>query len=261
MEKKSYVFTYENLISRYPIRMAYLGGKAKGSDHIVHLLNQKKYDNMPYLEPFVGYGHILRRIQHKSTYIASDNNPLIIQLLKGIQKNTPYTYISKKEYDQLKNNKKSDFKKALAAFCYSYNGKEFGGYVTHNKERTRNYPKERIRYYEFLKKCSSFREARIRYCDYRKWNPKGFLIYCDPPYINTTEYGKHGKEDHFDHCKFWETIRKWSKCNVVYVSEYKAPSDFKIVATKSKRISLSGKGSTHTRHERVFQYNIKNKCD
>ena len=35
--------------------MAYVGGKAKGAEHIIAMLNNRKYDNMAYIEPFVGY--------------------------------------------------------------------------------------------------------------------------------------------------------------------------------------------------------------
>ncbi|MBP02217.1 MAG: hypothetical protein CMM25_05370 [Rhodospirillaceae bacterium] len=45
--------------------MAYVGGKTKGAKHIIDILNDPKYDNLPYVEPFVGYGHILRRVVNK----------------------------------------------------------------------------------------------------------------------------------------------------------------------------------------------------
>ena len=33
-----------------------------------------------YLEPFVGMGHVLRRVVHKRSYAASDANPLVMRL-------------------------------------------------------------------------------------------------------------------------------------------------------------------------------------
>ena len=40
------------------------------------------------------------------------------------------------------------------------------------------------------------------------------LIYCDPPYQHTTGYSTGG----FDHDKFWDTMRKWSKNNYIFIS-------------------------------------------
>ena len=75
--------------------MAYVGGKSKGAQHIVDVLNNKKYDNMNYIEPFIGYAHILRRVKNKKSFIASDANPLVISLLHGIQNNKKTAFIQK----------------------------------------------------------------------------------------------------------------------------------------------------------------------
>ena len=45
--------------------MSYVGGKARGSAHILHLLNSPLFDGYDYLEPFVGYAHILHRVKNK----------------------------------------------------------------------------------------------------------------------------------------------------------------------------------------------------
>ena len=109
--------------------MAYLGSKAKNADHILKVLNHTRFDGMDYVEPFVGYGHILRRISNKSSYIASDSNPLLIILLKAIQKREKIPTITKDEYDTLKHKTSDTLKRATAAFTYSYCGKQFSGYV------------------------------------------------------------------------------------------------------------------------------------
>ena len=230
--------------------MAYVGGKSKGSEHIIDILNDKKYDNMKYLEPFVGYGHILRRVNKKKSYTACDINPLVISLLKGIQDKTKrYPNISKNEYYILKNKTNHSFKRAIAAFAYSYNGKEWGGYTENSKCGTReSYPQERKNYYDKLRQNDTFMKTKISLCDYRTIRPRNYLIYCDPPYINTTGYG----DIKFNHKEFWDTIRKWSKDNTVFVSEYKAPSDFKCVAKKGKHQSLGGKGADKIVYEKLF---------
>ena len=42
--------------------MSYVGGKARGSSHILATLNDPRFDGYDYLEPFVGMGHVLRRV-------------------------------------------------------------------------------------------------------------------------------------------------------------------------------------------------------
>jgi len=61
------------------------------------------------------------------------------------------------------------------------------------------------------------------------------LIYCDPPYKNTQGY----ETGVFDHSKFWEVMREWSKNNYVFISEENAPKDFIIVWKKNKHRTLN----------------------
>ena len=235
--------------------MAYIGGKSKCYQHIIKILNDDYFNGFEYIEPFVGYAHILRRIQNKKSYIASDNNLLLYTLLKYIQKSNDYPTITKEDYDFLKNDNTNEnlINKSFAAFTYSYNGKEFGGYT--NKLHNRNYPQERKTYYDNLRKNNTFMKTKIYHKSYDKINPNGKLIYCDPPYANTTKYGKND----FDTNKFWDIIRKWSKNNYVFISEYEAPSDFIVISKKNKYSSLSGKGSNSLRIEKLFAHkSIKN---
>jgi DNA adenine methylase len=229
--------------------MAYLGGKSKGFQHIISILNNPVFDNLDYLEPFVGYAHILKKVINKKSYCASDDNVLLITLLKYIQKNTIYPHITLEEYHQLKKNTNKDdqLRKAFAGFTYSYNGKFFGGYtnILHN----RNYPNERKNYYKFLFDNETFKKTKITKKDYKKIKPKNKLIYCDPPYENTTKYdGNNG----FDNTEFWNVMRLWSVDNYVFISEYNAPKDFKIISTTQKKMSLSGKGASESRTENLY---------
>jgi len=68
--------------------------------------------------------------------------------------------------------------------------------------------------------------------------PKNSIIYCDPPYENTTKY-----KDSFDHAEFWRWCRdKAADGHKVFISEYTAPKDFKCVWSKSAKSSLSANG-------------------
>ena len=75
------------------------------------------------------------------------------------------------------------------------------------------------------------------------------LIYCDPPYKDTEGYSTGG----FDHDKFWDTMREWSKDNCVFISEESAPKDFKVVWKRKKRRTLDHTSRFH-REERLYRY-------
>ena len=49
------------------------------------------------------------------------------------------------------------------------------------------------------------------------------VIYCDPPYKETTSYSN---STNFNHEEFWQWCRNASENNIVFISELKAPEDF-----------------------------------
>ena len=61
--------------------------------------------------------------------------------------------------------------------------------------------------------CSDYREVAL---------PKDCVIYADPPYNNTTGYGK----EKFNSEEFWEYARNTSKEHLMFISEQNAPDDF-----------------------------------
>jgi DNA adenine methylase len=115
---------------------------------------------------------------------------------------------------------------------------------------THNYIQERINYYNKLYINPIFMNTKIHLKSYDKLKPKTSLIYCDPPYENTTGYGKNI----FDNTKFWKIMREWSKNNIVFISEYNAPSDFICVSEQEKYSTLSGNSTRSIRVEKLFIY-------
>lgn len=85
--------------------------------------------------------------------------------------------------------------------------------------------------------------SNISYADYAY--REGDVVYCDPPYKNTTDYGIK-----FDSDAFWE----WALTRnyPVYVSEYQAPDDFVSIWSKEKRSHLNDKSPTAPRTEHLF---------
>jgi DNA adenine methylase len=89
--------------------------------------------------------------------------------------------------------------------------------------------------------------------DYRECHPKNALVYCDPPYANTTQYDATGK---FSSEEFWNTMREWSKTNILFVSEYTAPEDFKCILEINTRTDIRNKaGKMDQRVEKLFCLN------
>lgn len=52
------------------------------------------------------------------------------------------------------------------------------------------------------------------------------MIYLDPPYKNTQAYDT---SKNFNYSKFWDTCRRLSRDNFVFISEQTAPDDFEII--------------------------------
>jgi site-specific DNA-adenine methylase len=81
--------------------------------------------------------------------------------------------------------------------------------------------------------------------DYREVEiPKDSVVYCDPPYSGTQNYGKR-----FDHDAFWEWCRSMEY--PVYVSEMAAPDDFISIWSCEKTVCFN-KTSAKKRTENLF---------
>lgn len=81
--------------------------------------------------------------------------------------------------------------------------------------------------------------------------PQNSIIYCDPPYQNTTKY-----HTGFDHNQFWDWCRlKKQDGHNIFISEYSAPDDFVCVWQKEvqSQLSANGKyGGTKKSIEKLF---------
>ena len=113
------------------------------------------------------------------------------------------------------------------------------------------------------------KDVKFQCISYDKLKPKYKLIYCDPPYESSTfpiKYRRDTKEyDKFDNEEFWEIMRKWSKNNIVLISEMDAPEDFVEVwnmeryrsaaqSNKTRYSEKSEKPSETRKIEKVFMH-------
>lgn len=145
----------------------------------------------------------------------------MIELLNGVKNGYELPeQISEEEYKYIREHKDED--KVLSGFVgfgCSFGGKWFGGYAR-NKTGT-NYALQSKR--SLLKDMNNLMDAEFICKDYREVElPNGCVVYADPPYDNTTGYGK----EKFNSEEFWEYMREISKEHVVFISEQTAPDDF-----------------------------------
>lgn len=237
--------------------MKYMGSKKRLAKDIVPILNKiiKKNKINTYIEPFVGGANIIENI-NADKKIGSDINKYLISMWNKLKNGwIPPKLISKELYNDIKTHKEKyeEYLVAVAGFCATYNSKWFGGYAGIVKTKLgtyRNYYDESIR--NILKQIVKLKDVNFVCEDYKYFsNYKNCLIYCDPPYQNTTRYD-YIKD--FNYEEYWNWIRSMSKYNIVIVSEYNAPKDFCVIFEKTLTTTLD-KNSRKIDTEKLFVLN------
>ena len=237
--------------------MKYVGSKNRISKYIVPILQDciDKNSIEIYYEPFVGGANLIDKI-HCKERIGNDIHPQLIAMFNELQKGwQPPSHISEEEYNKVRENKElyPDYYVGFVGFNSTFGAKYFGGYARGFKadkitprdisnEAYRNLMKQMPQIMDVSFLCSDYKYNK--YCDLQN-----ALIYCDPPYQDTTKYAT----DTFDHDEFWNWCRKMSQHNKVFVSEYNAPDDFDCIWYKQVTTSL--KVHEHEdRTEKLFTY-------
>ena len=228
--------------------MQYFGGKAKIAKYIVPYLEGVRKENQIFVEPFVGGANIVSQMSGKRK--AYDFNEYLIEMYKGVQNGYELPdSLTEEEYRYIREHKDED--KVLTGFVgfgCSFAGKWFGGYA--RNKQNHNYCKASKN--SLMKKMSTMADVEFDWRDYKSLFLKGCLIYCDPPYANTTKYT--GVPD-FDSEEFWNIMRAWSKDNDVYISEYEAPDDFVSVLEIPTKTNIRDKSdNVCCRVEKLFKY-------
>lgn len=234
--------------------VAYQGGKSKIGQEIYEIIKEyeflmnKQNDNI-YFEPFCGLlGVGIHFSKDGRQILANDKNKSLILMLKSLKQGwIPPKKEDKKMYEKYRKSKTPSALKGFYGFAGTYNGIFFKGLRGERGERGgRDYFKNFRD--SLIDRSKFFKNITFKCCDYRDYNPKGLTIYCDPPYKGNkfiTEYFQD-----FDHEEFWNIIREWSKYNLVIISEFEAPEDFKCIWSKK----TSGTFNKHhiTNLEKLF---------
>lgn len=217
--------------------MRYIGSKNKISKHIAPIIQKSIDDNNIdiYYEPFVGGANMIDKIYCK-TRIGNDIHKELISMWQEIQGGWEFPmHISEEEYLDVKNNKSKypDCYVGLVGFAATFGAKYFGGYARSpisDGDTPRDRPNEALR--NIKKQVENIKDVNFICGDYRTneyADIENAVIYCDPPYKNTTSFSG---TDTFNHDEFWDWVREKSKNNIVFVSEYSAPADFECIWLK-----------------------------
>lgn len=240
--------------------MVYVGSKNRLSKELAPIIQSYiTADTKGYLEPFVGGANMIDKIEFEYKYGFDIHEPLI-ELLKYVQNPSnklPKT-ISEDEYNKVKENREHYplWYQGLVGFSCGFGGKYFGGYargmksdgITHRdipNERIRNIERQRPNLKNIKFQCRNF-------LDLPKEKIKGYVIYCDPPYRNTTKYAT----ENFPYEEFYQWCKDMSKDNIVLISEYDMPDEFECIWEQEVKNSLgSGVNKTNNnRVEKLFKY-------
>lgn len=216
--------------------MVYMGSKNRIAKELLPIITANLTDDRYYIEPFVGGCNMIDKVQHPLK-IGADSNKYLIALLQYVKAgNELPLHIEKDEYQKVKANPDAyaDWYVGFVGFICSHNGKFLNGYagITNTKQGERNYIREkrnnllRQNLSDITLICCSYDELVI---------PDNSVIYCGPPYQDSTTY-----KDRFDSDKFWNWVRMMAKAgHEIYISEYIAPDDFICVWSKEVSSSLS----------------------
>ena len=239
------------------IQIIYLGSKNRISKYIAPIIQSYIDEGYNYyLEPFVGGANMIDKIQckHKT---GSDIDKYVIATLIGLRNGEiPPKEVSKEFYLDVKNNKDnySDFIVGYIGYELSFGAKWFGGYVKRDDKKFRG---DIYSYNACMKQAEKLKDIQFKCCSFDTYKDlSGYVIYCDPPYKETTAY----KQGIFDYELFYSWCREMSKNNIVLISEYYMPNDFKCIWEKPITVSLDSNKTTgdskNIRTERLFICNI-----
>lgn len=169
----------------------------------------------------------------------------------------PPTYVSEEDYQKAKiNQDKEPHVAGFVGFACSFAGKYWGGYARDKKGGgTGNYALRG--HNSILKKMKTLQDAEFTCKDFRELDYDNCIVYCDPPYKNTTPYYKKILGE-FPYDEFLEWVHNQSKKNIVLVSEYKhnVPKGANIVLEIPSRTSIRDKtGNVIETVEVLYTYN------
>jgi len=220
--------------------MQYQGGKVKIAKQIAEIINRNTDTNTTFVSLFCGVASVEAKV-NAGCKILNDAHPYLIAMWKDAQAGREFpSVVSEADYHYIKAHQDDDMGLAgFVGFACSFAGKWWGGYA--RDSRGMNYAEVFLR--SLNNAILALKPATFYNLDYMQVEiPRGAIIYCDPPYANTTGY--QGTES-FDEKTFWEYMRELSKDHLVFISEQRAPDGFVSIWETTKKRTMDVNKSTH----------------
>ena len=237
--------------------MKYMGSKARHAKELLPIILANRKQGQWYVEPFVGGANMIDKVD--GNRMGADINEYLIEMWKAVSSGwMPLELVTEEKYEKVRDNKDKD--KPLTSyigFAMSFGGKWFGGYrrdIAGTKDgpelKAFNESEQSRKSYEsLLKQQKKLLGVDFRHSSYQDLDvPANSIIYCDPPYKDTTKY-----KDSFDHEMFYDWCRqKHKEGHQVFVSEYQMPDDFICVWSKEVNNSLTKDTGSKKGIEKLF---------
>lgn len=221
--------------------MKYMGSKNRIAKHILPIILKDRKPDQWYVEPFFGGGNSMQHVN--GNRLGGELNWYIAEMWQELLKGWTPEVLTKEQYNLIKESK-DEYHPCLVGWtgiACSYSGKWFGGFAGEVKTQggVRDYQAEAFANVE--KQLPNLKGVIVEFSGYDELNiPHESIIYCDPPYANTTTY-----KDSFNHDVFWQWCRdKVIEGQKVFISEYQAPEDFVCVWQQEVKSSLSANGKS-----------------
>lgn len=231
--------------------MKYLGSKRRLAKHLLPIMlsEAEAWGLTTWVEPFVGGGNMIDQVPNRYRRIGIDYNAHTIAALIAIRDMAHQIpdSLTEQEYKKLKGSEPDPIK-SLLRFTTSFGSKFDGGYARRKGSNALTFAGRGKR--NALKQSPLLKEVELITGSYELCTDyTDCIIYCDPPYQGATGYNTGA----FDHVKFWDWCRLMSRTNLVFVSEYNAPSDFKCLWSGEVSANIhSARLSSDARVEKLF---------
>ena len=233
--------------------MKYMGSKNRIAKHILPIMlkEAEKHGITRWVEPFVGGGNMIDKVPPSFTREGYDLNYHAIHALIDIRDNFDLLpdEITEDYYKYQKGNPPGSIS-SYVRFVASFGGKFENGYARQgNSIKYRATPAQEGKR-NAIKQSPNLQDVSLICADFLNLSFENSLIYCDPPYQGTTSY----KTGSFPHEEFFSWCREQAKNNLVFVSEYSAPEDFREVwrGEVKTNFASSRKSATHNAVEKLF---------
>lgn len=223
-----------------------MGSKRRIAKEILPIILKDREEGQWYVEPFCGGCNTIDKVI--GNRLANDIHTPLIALYKALQEGfAPPETVTEEEYNQAKKLEDTNPLKGFIGFNVTFGSKWFGGYA---RPRKNGYDRDAIcGKIELERQRSLLQEVRFTNHSYQQLTlPDNSLIYCDPPYRNSTGY-----KDKFNHEEFYDWCRaKRAEGHTIFISEYTLPEDFICVWQREQTTALAGRQKSLKAVEKLF---------